>query len=191
MEYPMITLITVPEKDMAAQLETTIVHEAGHNWFQGVLGTNERKYPWFDEGFNTFYQMLYEAQQGKNSIFGDRLPPSMASLPANEFFNIVMQSLASIPFTYPVNTPSGNYDSKQNYGVTAYFKGAVWLYLLRSRMGVDKFENGMKAFYNTWKFRHPAPSDFQEIMEKTAGYSLKETFELLESPGKITGGRRG
>lgn len=189
MEYPMITLITVPEKEMNTQLESTIVHEAGHNWFQGVLGTNERKYPWFDEGFNTFYQMLYEARQGKNSIFGDRLPPSMANLPANEFFNIVMQTLASIPFTYPVNTPSGDYNSKQDYGVTAYFKGAVWLYFLRSRMGVEKFEKGMKAFYNTWKFRHPAPADFQAIMEQTAGYSLKETFELLETSGKISGNK--
>lgn len=186
MEYPMITLITVPEKQMNTQLESTIVHEVGHNWFQGVLGTNERKYPWFDEGLNTFYQMYYEAQQGKNSIFGDKLPASMTNLPPDAFFNIIMQSLAAIPFSYAINTPSDAYDSKDNYGMTAYFKAAIWLYFLRSRMGADKFEKGMKNFYETWKFRHPSPKDFQDIMQQAAGYPLTEMFELLEKPGKLT-----
>jgi hypothetical protein len=185
MEYPMITLITVPPKEMGTQLEITIVHEVGHNWFQGILGTNERIYPWFDEGVNTFYQFLYEAQQGKNSVYGNKIPEEVRGLPPAEFFNVIMQSLAGIPFKYAVNTSSEDFDSKEQYGLTAYFKGAIWVFILQSRMGVEKFEKGMRSYYETWKFRHPSPADFRAIMEQAAGYSLEDIFSLLEKEGNF------
>jgi hypothetical protein len=186
MEYPMITIITVPPKDMTTQLEITIVHEVGHNWFQGILGTNERKYPWFDEGINTYYQFKYEAQQGKNSVFGNKIPETVSNLPPEEFFNVIMQSLAAVPFKYAVNTASEDFDSKDQYGLTAYFKGAIWVYILQSRMGVYKFEKGMRKYYETWKFRHPSPADFKAVMEEAAGFSLDDIFSLLEKSGNFT-----
>lgn len=185
MEYPMITLITVPQKEAATQLESTIVHEVGHNWFQGILGTNERKYPWFDEGINSYYQFLYEAQQKKNSIFGARLPAELQKLPPNEFFSIIMQNMAQVPFTYAINTASDDFKSKDGYGVTAYIKGAVWMYILQSRIGLDAFNTGMQDFFETWKFRHPAPDDLKVSMEKAAGYALEDVFSLLDSDGRF------
>jgi aminopeptidase N len=53
MEYPTITLIA---KTAVGNLKTVIVHEAGHNWFYGMLGSNERDHAWMDEGMNTFYE---------------------------------------------------------------------------------------------------------------------------------------
>lgn len=186
MEYPMITLITVGKKDVATQFEITIIHEVGHNWLQGILGTNERAYPWFDEGLNTYFQFKYEALQGKNSIMGNQIPAQMKNLPPDEFLNIIMQSLAAVPFTYAVNTASADFDTKENYGMTSYVKAAIWVYLLQSRMGQEAFDAGMRAYYEKWKFKHPSPKDFQEVMEETVGYSLQNIFDLLDKPGKFT-----
>jgi hypothetical protein len=183
MEYPMITLITVPEKNIEEQLEITIVHEVGHNWLQGILGTNERSYPWFDEGFNTFFQFKYESQQKKNSILGKSIPNDVRQLPADEFFGLIMQSMAQIPFKYAVDTHSADFDNKESYGITAYIKGAIWLFILESRMGQDKFSAGIKEYYNTWKFKHPSPMDFKKVMEDAAGFPLDDVFELLKKEG--------
>jgi hypothetical protein len=185
MEYPMITLITVGKKDIEDQLDFTIVHEVGHNWLQGILGTNERAYPWFDEGLNTFFQFKYEAQKGKNSVMGKRIPDEVKKLPPNEFFNIIMQTMAGIPYTYAVNTSSADFDTKESYGLTAYLKAAIWVYILQSRMGQDAFDKGIKAYYEAWKFKHPSPKDFQQIMEATAGYPLDNIFDLLNKSGKF------
>ena len=57
MEYPTITLISPQANEKL--LEFTIAHEVGHNWFYGILGTNERQHPWMDEGINTFYDNRY------------------------------------------------------------------------------------------------------------------------------------
>ncbi len=183
MEYPMITLITVPEKNMEEQLEITIVHEVGHNWLQGILGTNERNYPWFDEGFNTFFQFKYEAQQKKNSVLGKSIPDNVKQMPANEFFGLIMQSMAQIPFKYPVDTHSADFDNKESYGITAYIKGAIWLFILESRMGQDKFSTGIHTYFDTWKFRHPSPMDFKKVMEEAAGFPLDDVFGLLKKEG--------
>ncbi len=81
MEYPMITLITSPEAK-AEELDAVITHEVGHNWFYGILGSNERDYPWMDEGINSFYQFRYEAEKYRsNSIFGKSMPKEIKALP--------------------------------------------------------------------------------------------------------------
>src|SRR5439155_22188446 len=59
MEYPAITGIT--DQSSALELDLIIEHEVGHNWFYSVLGTNERRYPWMDEGINTYYDNRYAA----------------------------------------------------------------------------------------------------------------------------------
>ena len=53
MEYPMITVLSGDFTDR--QLDETITHEVGHNWFQGILASNEREHPWLDEGLNSYY----------------------------------------------------------------------------------------------------------------------------------------
>ena len=57
MEYPNITVIGDMSNEF--ELDVTIAHEVGHNWFYGILGSNERDYPFMDEGLNSFYEMRY------------------------------------------------------------------------------------------------------------------------------------
>jgi aminopeptidase N len=57
MEYPTITVISPMSSPVA--LDQIIAHEVGHNWFQGVLASNEREHPWMDEGMNSYYEKRY------------------------------------------------------------------------------------------------------------------------------------
>ena len=79
MEYPTITAIT-PQKTEKS-LDLILEHELGHNWFYAVLGTDERRYPWMDEGINTYYDKRYE-QQHYGSAHPSSAHPSSAKPPA-------------------------------------------------------------------------------------------------------------
>src|SRR5690606_20929428 len=72
MEYPMVTVIAASRS--ADRVNTVIIHEAGHNWFYGVLGSNERDHPWLDEGLNSFYEQKFDAdaqvREGKLKLDG-------------------------------------------------------------------------------------------------------------------------
>ena len=66
MEYPTITIISPAASEK--ELDVTIAHEVGHNWFYGILASNERDHPWMDEGINSYYEKKYtEEKYGKGS----------------------------------------------------------------------------------------------------------------------------
>ncbi|MDE3249405.1 MAG: M1 family metallopeptidase, partial [Bacteroidota bacterium] len=74
MEYPTITSIS--PATTATELELTIEHEAGHNWFQGMLASNERDYPWMDEGINSYYDDRYKEETESKSSPATKFPES-------------------------------------------------------------------------------------------------------------------
>ena len=89
MEYPMVTLITSPDAKEET-LDAVIAHEVGHNWFMCMLGSNERKHTWMDEGLNTYFQFRYEAEKYRsNSIFGDAIPKDLKKMPTDEFLRVI------------------------------------------------------------------------------------------------------
>jgi len=63
MEYPGITVIS--PMSSAKELDKVIAHEVGHNWFYGILASNERMHPWMDEGINSFYENRYSLQKDR------------------------------------------------------------------------------------------------------------------------------
>ncbi|MBO9565470.1 MAG: M1 family metallopeptidase [Niastella sp.] len=185
MEYPMITLITSPDAD-AENLDAVITHEVGHNWFYGILGSNERDYPWMDEGINSFYQFRYEAEKYKsNTIFGKSMPKELKALPADELLSRIYNALNSLPAKEPVNTSSTGFANKNDYGIVVYVKAATWLYLVEMALGREKFDKAMQEYFATWKFKHPYPEDLKAALEKSTGMGLNEIFELLNKEGSF------
>jgi aminopeptidase N len=163
-----------------------ITHEVGHNWFYGILGSNERDYPWMDEGINSFYQFRYEAEKYRsNSIFGKSMPKEIKALPAPELLSRVYNALNSLPAKEPVNTVSTGFANKNDYGIVVYVKAATWLYLVEMALGREVFDKAMHEYFTDWKFRHPYPEDLKAALEKSTQVGLDQYFELLNKEGNF------
>jgi aminopeptidase N len=183
MEYPMITLITSP-KAGREDLDGVLAHEIGHNWFYGMLGSNERLHPWMDEGINTFYEFRYEAEKYRsNSVMGSAIPEKMQKLPAGEFLDAVYDVLDQLKTSEPIETPAADFPSEFDYGLVVYARTAVWLHLLEKTIGTTDFEKGMQLYFSRWKFKHPYPEDLQASLEAITHSSLDNTFHQLNKTG--------
>ncbi|AEW00987.1 peptidase [Niastella koreensis] len=185
MEYPTITLITSPNAK-EEEMDGVITHEVGHNWFMGILGTNERQYAWMDEGINTYYQFRYEAEKYRsNSILSSYIPKDIKELSEDEFQARIYEVLNSIPAEQPINTPSAAFTSNEDYGIVEYVKTAVWMYTLEAALGRDTLDKGMQAYFKDWQFKHPQPEDLKKELETTSGKNLDKLFDLLNKEGKL------
>lgn len=185
MEYPMITLITSPDAD-ELRLDAVITHEVGHNWFYGMLASNERQHAWLDEGINTYYQFRYEAEKWKgNSLFGDDIPRELRQRPLNEFQSAVYGVLTTIPMESAIEQHAAAFKDKEEYGLVVYVKTAIWLFAMEQEFGREKIDKAIQAYFREWKFKHPYPEDFRAVMEKELGQDLQPYFELLNKKGTL------
>lgn len=165
MEYPTITIIS--PMPSAKELDVTIAHEIGHNWFYGILASNERDHPWMDEGINSFYEKKYtEGKYGRSSQ-------------EEELF---FQTKALRHTDQPIETTSQQF-SESNYGLVAYHKTAEWMAYLEEKLGKEAFRNAMQRYFKDWQFRHPQPTDFREEIEQTSPQVANELFPLLSKKG--------
>lgn len=167
MEYPTITLI---DRVASAKLETVIVHEAGHNWFYGMLGSNERDYAWMDEGINSFYE-----QKTTNALHGDTVRKRKAGLDES----LAYYQMVATNDDQAISTHSEDFADMTHYGIDVYYKTALMLGWLEQYMGPAKFEEGMKDYFETWKFKHPYPADFRAAMERHTTRDLSWFFDTI------------
>ncbi|MFZ1530412.1 MAG: M1 family metallopeptidase [Ferruginibacter sp.] len=183
MEYPTITLVSTPATEKG--LDFLIYHEVGHNWFYGILASNERQHPWMDEGMNTYYDNRYMQEKYgepfdyleiKSAFLKKRLPADL--------FSTGLDMMTVIKKDQPVETPSENF-SAVNYNIIAYGKTGKWMKMLEAELGQPLFDSCMRAYYETWKFRHPYPEDFKMAMEKASGKHLDAQFALLTKTGSL------
>lgn len=194
MEYPNVTIIG--ESGDAKTLEETIMHEVGHNWFYGILGSNERDHPWMDEGMNSFIEQRYMRRKYPTLTFGDVYG-------GGKFRNFLMKWLKvyNIPYKHlnqhayllsaragsdqPIEARSTDYSSV-NYGTIVYMKTAFAFNYLMHYLGEDKMNDLMLAYFTKWKFKHPYPEDFQKVAIEETGDSLKWFFEdVIRSEKKL------
>lgn len=156
MEYPTITVITT--QSGGKELDATIVHEVGHNWFYGALASNERKHAWMDESMNTFYQKKYEQEKYNNPKKSEKYISITQHMEEALVNNVI-----KIKKAQPIDTISSAY-SALNYFLSVYQKGSMWMQALENKMGKPAFEKAMQQYYTNWKFKHPYPEDFKQLM---------------------------
>ncbi|MCZ2476333.1 M1 family metallopeptidase [Aquirufa ecclesiirivi] len=158
MEYPGI--IFCGFRDQTAALWGVTDHEFGHNWFPMIVGTNERKFPWMDEGFNTFIN-FYSTDAFNDGEYKNR-KFDMHQI-AKAMFRENADPIMSIP---DVVQP-------RNLGWEAYNKPGFGLKILREQiLGADRFDYAFKNYIKNWAFKHPTPYDFFHAMEDGAGEDL-------------------
>lgn len=163
MEYPGIVFCLSSIKNKS--LWGDITHEIGHNWFPMIVGSNERKYMWMDEGFNTFIN-AYATQHFNN---GEYAPKPTAEPTPVATFKDSKDPLMTPPEAMGVN--------RGDYG-QYYHKTAEGLTILRNNiLGPDRFDYAFREYIKHWAFKHPLPYDFFRAMNDAAGEDLNWFFK--------------
>lgn len=184
MEYPNVTVIGAVSTDF--MLETVIMHEVGHNWFYGILGSNERLHPWMDEGINSFNELRYIETKYPNAgliaILGnnDKLE--------KRFHLDRWKQKAQYELTYlfsaqrnedqPIELHAADY-TNVNYGAIVYSKSAIAFDYLMAYLGEEKMNEAMRLYFDTWRFKHPQPEDLRQIFEQVTGKDLSWFFDNM------------
>lgn len=173
MEYPMLTF--VPASPSREDLQWVLMHELGHQWFPMVVGSNERLYPWMDEGFNTFIDLEVAADYFRGSAYGDSIMVHPLHLYPDHAVPGAEQPLISRPVEV------------RDLFWTAYQKPALMLSLLRDEvLGRERFTAAFREYTRTWAFKHPTPADFFRIMRDQSGMDLDWFWRgWVESTGRL------
>lgn len=180
MEYPTITSISPMEDEQS--LDMTIEHEVGHNWVYGILATNERKYPWMDEGMNTYFDNRYQElkypkkQIEKEGFLEKRFP--------DDDDDLIYKNQIAERKDQPIETASQNF-SEINYSEIAYYKTGLWMKKLEDFVGKKVFDSCLHEYYNRWKFKHPYPEDFKNVVADVSGKNVDGIFSLLSKKGSL------
>jgi hypothetical protein len=162
MEYPGIIFNNF--KETKARLWFLIAHEIGHNWYPMIVGSNERKYMWQDEGFNTYINYIATEIFNKGEYVND---PAYFD---NGFF-ASRNYEQFMQYKDPLITVSEAMDSKQHYQY--YGKTAYGLNLLRTVVvGKERFDYAFRKYTEAWAFKHPTPYDFFHCINNAAGEDL-------------------
>jgi hypothetical protein len=162
MEYPGIIFNNFQETK--ARLWFLIAHEIGHNWFPMIVGSNERKYMWQDEGFNTYINYIATDIFNKGEYVNDSSYFDKGFF-ASRDYNQFMQ------YKDPLITVSDAMNEKQHYQF--YGKTAYGLNLLRTVVvGKERFDYAFRKYTEAWAFKHPTPYDFFHCINNAAGEDL-------------------
>lgn len=158
MEYPGIVFCEWQEKSDKDFWFVT-EHEFGHNWFPMLVGSNERKYAWMDEGFNTFTNYV-ASRIFNNGVYDNEFNNYQV---AGYFFSQKMD----VPMTIP------DVIQPRNLAFAGYYKPAVGLLMLRDViLGHERFDFAFKQYITNWAYKHPTPYDFFRSMENASGEDL-------------------
>jgi len=180
MEYPTITVIG--NASSKEELEVVIVHEVGHNWFYGILGSNERCHGWMDEGLNTLNEVRYmQTKYPNNTRFSDMVLNGrfhLNDLDHKDMGDISYRAIALLGADQPIETHSADF-TPANYGIIMYQKTGLVFYYLMDYLGEELFDKCMSTYYEEWKFKHPQPEDLRAVVERVSGKKLDWLFDDL------------
>lgn len=180
MEYP--TLFTAGTRWLAPAGVTTpegvTVHEAGHQFWYGIVGTNEFEDAWMDEGFNTFSTARAIAQAYDPNVlalryFGGFVPwvfrdfALSRETEGNRLAGYRRDAKSDVQ-----STPSFRYFPSTGGSIT-YDKTALWLNTMERWLGWPVLQRILSTYFDRWKFRHPKPPDFFAIASEVAGRDLE------------------
>lgn len=159
MEYPQIVFCSVRARGRG--LFGVTDHEFGHSWFPMIVGSDERRHAWQDEGFNTFINhysglAFYGDSAAAGGMSGERLAQRMATPAAGQ------------PIATPADQVAGD-----ALGFLQYRKAGAGLVLLRDYvLGADRFDPAFREYIRRWAYRHPQPADFFRTIENVTGEDL-------------------
>lgn len=167
MEYPtLITAWGAADNNPGLDLERVVVHEIGHQFWYGMVASNEFEEAWLDEGFTSYAEdKVMEKEYGISS-----------NLP-------IEASYITAPMSLVRN--SWDYGSHDEYAENVYTRAKLVLYAIEREAGADTMAKVMKSYFQKWRFKHPSTRDFQTVLEEKSGRSWKEFFDQFVYGGQM------
>jgi hypothetical protein len=167
MEYPGIVFDGINDK--GEELYWVTAHEIGHNWFPMIVGSDERRYAFMDEGFNTFID-VYASDNFNKGEYAPKRDGEYAPGKGNPADEIV--PWLKDPEAPAIMARADQFPEKYRHPVE-YFKSAFGLVLLREViLGHDRFDYAFRKYIERWAYKHPSPDDFFRTMNNEAGEDL-------------------
>jgi hypothetical protein len=188
MEYPMITFD--PRAPSREERQWVLAHELGHQWVPMIVGSNERLYPWMDEGFNTFIDLANAARYFTGTAYGDSIEVHPLHLYPDHAIPGREQPLISRP------------TESHDLFWTGYQKPALMLQTLRYEvLGKERFDHAFRQYLRAWAYKHPTPADFFRVMRDASGvdldffwrdwiYSTARLDQAVDSTAMAEGGQK-
>jgi aminopeptidase N len=187
MEYP--TLFTAGTSWIAPARvndpEGVTIHEAGHQFWYGIVATNEFEHAWMDEGLNQFSEArATEAAGFRNHVsrrdFGNFVPWTF-DIPLSRMNDVGGLNLyrAGAEGEVPATPTLRYWPNSRTSNPATYFKPALWLQTLENHLGWPTLQRIMSTYFERWKFRHPKPDDFFSIANEVSGQDLTWFFDQV------------
>ncbi|MDD5542060.1 MAG: M1 family metallopeptidase [Acidobacteriia bacterium] len=183
MEYP--TLFTggtswLPDPP-PGEVEGVVIHEFGHQYWYGMVGSNEFEESWLDEGFNTYstgrvIDTAYGPQSYKLNVMGI---PVTWLISALKFDNDALNrgiTLSSTRRDFIVRNAWDYYD-ESSYATNSYMRTAATLRTLQHVVGDKTFAKIMRTYFERWRFKHPSTKDFRAVVDEVAGRDMGWFFD--------------
>jgi aminopeptidase N len=159
MEFPMMTLMGPYTGRDEQQLFSVTSHELGHEWIPMIVGSNERRDAWIDEGATDYLDVQTEKEYWPG-VDHERLE-------AREYTQVAQAGLEQSLMRH-----GDWYEPGPGYVVASYYKPATLMAALRDLMGVERWHEAYQAFIRDWAYKHPSPWDFFNTFERFAGQDL-------------------
>ena len=154
-EFPMLVMNGGPE-------ESLIFHEVGHIYTYGILGNNEWKEGFLDEGFTTFQTAWNFQRRGMG-------------VPSVNVQQIIL-NLDLDGWSQPVATVAEDFYEFGIYSRMIYTKGQLFHEMVRYTVGEENFRRGLRLYYDRWKLKHVDEAAYRQAMEEVSGLDLRQLF---------------
>jgi len=174
MEYP--TLITGDTNWwepswLHYEMELTVAHEVGHQYWYGMVATNEFEEPWLDEGINS-----YSECKVMESIFGQNTSVVNARAIYSSDAELRRMGYLLDPNEDPIVRQGWKFRSDASYDGIVYGKTATVLTTLEAVLGEDTLRQALRVYFLRYRFTHPSGSDFLRTIEEVSGRKDLEPY---------------
>ena len=169
MEYP--TLITadttwwMPRSLLMP--EVVVEHEFGHQYWYGMVATNEFENAWMDEGINQ-----YSEAKVMDTLYGKETSVLRSRLGTLSERGLDLLGYVNVADRDPISRPGWLYMDGSSYGGITYSKTALMLLTLESLIGEKAVIHGLHVYFDRYKFKHPTPAEFTATMNEAVGQNL-------------------
>jgi hypothetical protein len=163
--------------------EMTVAHETGHQWWYGMVATNELEHAWMDEGLTTYAtaRVMEEAfpdNRWELRYFGGLVPWSFPDIPFTRLDNDRLAGYRDNAEADVPAAPTFRYWPASSAAMS-YNKTALWLHTLERHLGWPVMQRILSTYFERWKFRHPQPADFFQIASEVSGQDLTWFFDQV------------